>query len=188
MHSGTIIRIPLSKNKIVKLLIFSLIFVAAGLWILIAQPQTSNFIFNNVWLKNIAGGMSTIMGIAGTFYFSRKLADSQPGLVIDNEGFTDNSSAVALGKIYWRDVIAVEEKAIQASIASKQYFVTILLKNPETYINRYPDGIRKKMMLMNLKYSGTPVNISANSLKISFTELKQLLQQQFDAFRNNQAE
>ncbi|MCW3107224.1 MAG: hypothetical protein JWQ09_1730, partial [Segetibacter sp.] len=49
------IEIALSKAKLVKLLIFSILFLIVGLWLIIKQPETRNAFFNNPIMKNLAG-------------------------------------------------------------------------------------------------------------------------------------
>ncbi|MFT3825025.1 MAG: STM3941 family protein [Chitinophagaceae bacterium] len=181
-----VIEISLSKGKIVKLFFFSLLFVAVGTWILIAQPSSSNFLLNNPVLRNIAGAGSALMGLAGVLFFVRKLFVKEPAFVIDETGFTDRSGAVAAGRINWADVASIFEKSIQVSIASKQRFIVIMLKDPEAYMAQQPGKMKQRLMQANTRYSGSPVNISVNAMAISFEELKALLQQRLEAFKSSE--
>lgn len=177
------IEIPLSKSKLTKLLIASAIFLAAGLWILVAQPETGNPIFNAFIVKNTAGALGIVMGLPGIIFFTRKLADKRPGLIIDSMGVTDNSSSLSLGFIPWSDITSVESKIVQVSVASKQKFVAIKLRNPEVYIDSQTSALKRKAMQVGLKHSDSPVNISANGLNIKYDYLLQLLQDNYRANR-----
>ncbi|MBN9380488.1 MAG: hypothetical protein J0H74_06975 [Chitinophagaceae bacterium] len=74
------IEIPLSKVKLSKLLVFSVLFLAGGLWVMIANPQTNNPVFSNPMAKAFASYGATIMGLLGIYWFTRKLFD--PGTTI----------------------------------------------------------------------------------------------------------
>ena len=57
--------IQLSKKKLVKHIIVSLLFMAGGLWMLITQPQTSNPVFNDPLIKNGAAILGILFGQIG---------------------------------------------------------------------------------------------------------------------------
>jgi hypothetical protein len=60
MITGQRIEIPLSKSKILLMLIGALIFVAIGLWFIIAPPQIENSYWGNATKIAIAGYASII--------------------------------------------------------------------------------------------------------------------------------
>jgi hypothetical protein len=181
MENKDKIEIAMSKGKLIKLLFFSILFLVASLWILLNQPEVRNPIFNNLIIKNAASVLGSLMGLGGIYFFTKKILDKKPGVIIDNIGIVDNSSGVSIGRIPWSDVMAVDERAVIT-----QKFVTIYLKNPEDYINKETNSIKRKMLKMSFKESGSPVSISANGLKISFNELKKILIQKFKEFQVNQ--
>ncbi|OUL59974.1 STM3941 family protein [Flavobacterium sp. AJR] len=181
MQNKDKIEIAMSKGKLIKLLFFSILFLVASLWILLYQPEVSNPIFNNLIIKNTASVLGSLMGLGGIYFFTKKILDKKPGVIIDNMGIVDNSSGVSIGRIPWSDVMAVAERAVIT-----QKFVTIYLKNPEDYINKETNSIKRKMLKMNFKESGSPVSISANGLKIPFIELKYNITQKFEEFQANE--
>jgi hypothetical protein len=176
--------IALSKSKLMKLLIFSTLFLIGGLWMITKDPQTSNSFFNNPIIKAIAAYGSTIMGGTGIYFFSRKLFDNKPGLILSDKGITDNTSIFKFGLIPWSDILEVYEQSVQASIASKQYFLTIGLSDPEKYIARETNGLKNKMMKINLKSYGSPIHISTNGLKINHKDLMILVNDYFEKYKN----
>ncbi|MBS4044304.1 MAG: hypothetical protein KGZ59_10850, partial [Chitinophagaceae bacterium] len=89
MTDNNRIEISLSKAKLTKLLIFSVLFLLGGLWMIISNPQTSNPVFNNPVLKTIAFYGSTIMGLFGIYFFTKKLFDKEPGLILSEQGICD---------------------------------------------------------------------------------------------------
>jgi hypothetical protein len=178
------IEIELSKSKLTKLLIFSILFLFAGLWMITTNPQTSNPVFNNSILKAIASYGSTIMGLFGIYFFIRKLFDKKPGLIIDENGIYDNTSAFNFGLIPWSDISQIYERTVQASIASKQRFATVGLINPDKYISRETNPIKRKMLAVNAKSYGSPIHISTNGLKINHNDLLKILNEEFAKHKN----
>jgi len=176
--------ISLSKAKLTKLLIFSALFLLGGLWMIITNPQTSNSVFNNPIIKALASYGSTLMGIWGIYFFSKKLFDKKPGLVLNEQGIYDNTSAFKFGLIPWSDISEIYERSIQASIASKQYFVTIGLVNPEKYISREPNVLKRKLLIANSKSYGSPIHISTNGLKTNHKDLLKLVMEYHEKFRH----
>lgn len=185
MNNSEKIEIPISKVKIMFLLLVSLAFLLVSAWLLSIHidEHTPFWEMENVFI-NIVCVLGLLMGLFGSYFFIKKLFDDEPGLVIDELGIIDNSGGVSVGRIYWVDIIGVQEYLVEAGSASSQKFVSIFLVNPEDYIARQPNSFKRKMIQANAKYSGTPVSISANSLKISFEELYGLIEMKFMAFRN----
>lgn len=179
MTEGKKIEIALSKLKLTKLLIFSILFLCGGLWMIVSDPQTSNPVLNNQFIKAIASYGSTIMGLLGVYFFSRKLFDDKPGLVIDENGIYDNTSAFNFGFIPWSDISQIYERTVQASIASKQHFITIGLLNPDKYISREKNSLKRKLLSANANSYGSPIHISTNGLKTNHHELLQVLTEEF---------
>ncbi len=184
MSNETRIEIPLSKTKLAKLLLFSVIFLAAGLWMVIADPQVSNPVFNNPVVKILASYGAIIMGALGIYYVTKKLFDKGPGLVIDEDGIYDNTSAFKFGLIPWSDISQVYERSIQASVASKQYFVTIALVDPGKYISRETNVLKRKLLEANAKSYGSPVHISTNGLKTNHQNLFKLISERFESYKS----
>lgn len=177
------VEIPLSKTKLIKLLFFSVAFLFAGLWMLIKDPQVSNPVFNNVITKSVASYGSIIMGALGIYFASRKLFDKKPGLVLNEQGIYDNTSAFKFGLIPWSDISAIYESSMQASIASKQHFVTIGLTDPDKYILRESNFLKKRLLQINARSYGSPIHISTNGLKTNHQELLQLIASFFEKYK-----
>ena len=163
--------IPLSKNKLALLVLGSSAFVAGSIWMWSnaeAQPR-----FNPVWLKCVSLVGMLFFGICG-IYGCIKFFDDKPGLIVDDEGIVDNSSAVAAGRICWDEIIG-----ISVSEMAGQRFLTIEVVDPQKYIERCGYVVRI-LHMANIKAVGSPINISANSLKMSFKELVSLMSESLD--------
>jgi len=162
--------IPLSKSKLTKGLIGCVLFVLAGLWIMLCQPTVSNPVFNNPLLKYGVAVSGILFFGSGIIYFSRKLADKKPGLIIDDEGLLDNSSAAAVGRIPWMNIMRVVTTQFM-----NQQFLVIVVNNPEFYINEQHNAVKKKAMIYNFKHMGSPIAIAAGGLKCNLRELLEVL-------------
>ncbi|HEX8315276.1 MAG TPA: STM3941 family protein, partial [Flavisolibacter sp.] len=118
------------------------------------------------------------------YFFTKKLFDKKPGLVINEEGIYDNTSAFNFGLIPWTDISQVYERTVQASIASKQRFVTIGLVNPDEYISKETNILRRKLLAANAKNYDSPIHISTNGLETNHTELFKLVNEYFKKYKH----
>ncbi len=158
----TELAIPLSKGKVILLLLAAVGLVAVGSWIwLIADSQTRH---NPLFMKAVA-----IVGVSffgfGALYLSLKVFDTRPGLIIDDQGIVDNSSAVAAGRVLWEEVVALRV----AEIAG-QRFVTIVVVDPQKFAGR-GNFLSRMSNAASIKMTGSPINISSNALCLKFDEL-----------------
>jgi hypothetical protein len=172
------IEIPLSKKKMILMLIGSIGFVAAGLWFVINPPTISNPFFGNPTVIFVTGIASILFFGLCAVYIARKLPENKPGLIIDNIGLTDNSSGVSAGQILWSDIENISVIEIH-----RQKLIMLHVKNPQEYIDRQTSGFKRKMMQMNFNMYETPLSITSNSLQIKFGELLNILNDHLNASR-----
>jgi hypothetical protein len=175
------IEIPLSKSKIIMMIIGTSAFVAIGLWFVIAPPQIKNSYWGHPARIAITGYASILFfGLCAAF-FIRKLPESKPGLIIDSTGLLDNSGALSAGQILWTDI-----ENISVLEMHKQKLLMVEVKNPREYIDRQKSLLKRKGMELNYKMYGTPLSITANGLKMPFNELLTLVSQRFQETRTNE--
>jgi hypothetical protein len=172
------IEIPLSKSKIVKMLIGALVFVAIGFWFVIAPPTIENSFWGSPAKLTITGYASIIIFGLSAITLVRKLTDTKSGLIIDREGIIDHSGGMSAGQILWNDIINISVIEIH-----KQKMIMLEVKNPQEYIGRQSSLLKRKSMELNYKMYGTPISITANGLDIPFKELLDLLSKRFYATR-----
>ena|SRR5690242_5407426 len=171
------IEIQLSKLKLILMLLGCLIFVIAGINFVINPTKYESFIMQSSTVIFLAGILSILFFGFLSFFFLKKIADKTMGLIISKDGITDNSSEVSAGFIPWSDIIAIKETKIV-----NQRFINIVVKNPEKYIERQKSVLKRKAMRVNYNTWGTAIGINANGLKISYQELKALLEKKFTDF------
>ena len=105
------IEIPLSKSKLVKLLLIALCFGAGGFWFVMDPSAfTDNGLYHRPRLEIIIVGIITIgfFGIGGVSVFIAQLFNKRPGLIIDDSGITINPGLFSSNKIKWGDISKFE--------------------------------------------------------------------------------
>ncbi|WP_300601484.1 STM3941 family protein [Niabella sp.] len=171
------ITIPVNKKKIIRNLVGAAVFVLLGI-LFVIKP----FLFirsDDPTMIRIIGYICTgFFGVA-IILFVQKLQDKKAGLIIDEEGITDNSSGIAAGRVLWKDI-----KNIRTERVTDQPFIMLEIKNPEAYLQQQKNPVKKRAMELNYQLYKTPVGISAQFLNIGFEELLQLLENAFKEGRN----
>jgi len=168
--------VPLSKFKVGLVLLGSSAFVVLSvlLWPAIDLIPRRNVSY--VWMASALGASAAFFGVCG-LYALRKLFDTAPGLVIDDEGIVDNSSGISAGRIPWSEIIGVHVKTVQ-----RQRFLTIEVRDPQKYVQR-ASFLKRGFVSLNARYFGGPIQISASVLKINFDELHSMISRAFDKSR-----
>lgn len=166
--------ILLSKRKIALLIFGSIAFVGAsiGLWYIADSQPRSELLY----VKGVALAGISFFGLCG-IYGCIKLFDGRPGLLIDKEGIVDNSSAVSAGRIPWSEITDLKISQIAG-----QRILTIEVSDAEKYIAGC-NLLKRMLNSANTKLLGSPVNISANSLQMSFDELVLVMSKAIEAYK-----
>lgn len=171
------VTIQLSKTKITLLFLGSIGFVALLFWLILnAESKT---LYNTLYLKTISIFGIIFLGI-GSIYFFVKLFDKKPGLIINDEGIIDNSSALRAGLIKWENITNVSISEI-----SGQKFLTIEVNNPDEIISKQK-GFKKILMTLNKDFFNSPVHISSNTLKCNLQDLYNLIKERLSVHRISQ--
>ncbi len=164
--------IPLSKKKITLLTLGGLLFVFLGLIMIFVLSDFRwslfDILFKAIGLLGLAfGGVAVHIG-------SKKLLDKKPGLIIDEQGITDNSSGSSLGFIPWHEIVA-----IRRTMVMDIPMLLIDLENPKEHLNK-AKGLYKTLLNNNLETYGTPLAIAGNTLKCSFDSLTIMLEESLE--------
>ncbi len=167
------VEIPLSKTKIILLLLGGLVFVIAGILLTINPEEFISSIMRSPQIIRIGGIIAVLFFGTGSVYVIRKLFDKQMGLIIDEEGIIDNTNALGLVFIRWTDI-----KKIKTEQVASTKFLLIYTKNPDKYLNRIK-GFKRKLMEGNNIMYGTPLSITSNSLRCNFNDLEKLINDRF---------
>ncbi len=157
------IKIPLNKSKLRLYVLGSIVFVIGGY----------------LMLWNIMGVAAIVFFGATGIYGSIKLFDTKMGLKIDASGITDNTGAMSIGLIEWKDVSAIRTKQVMST-----RFLFIDTINPEKYVKKAKNIAQKKLIQVNMNKYETPIAISSNSLSCNFQELENIVLTEFKKHKN----
>ncbi|MBW8687106.1 STM3941 family protein [Chitinophaga rhizophila] len=123
-----------------------------------------------IYLKNtLAISAFVLLALAAVMIIAVMLRRSG-GLTISEEGVTDNSNIAITGLIRWNEIAGVETRKVFHST-----FLAIKLNNPEAFITRQNNPIKRLLLRQNIVRFGTPVFISASNIKADPYELLDLL-------------
>ncbi len=159
--------LELSKKKIALLVILACAFVALGSWLLTLDDAfiQSQRRFNSAALVHAIGLVGVLFFGACGLFGLKKIFDAKPGLVFSRSGFLDNASGVSAGFVPWSEVIGFEILEIH-----RQKMLVVRVKDPERYVER-GSSFKRALNRMNHRMCGSPIVISANTLKTSFSDL-----------------
>ena len=158
--------IPQRKGKIAVLTIGSIVFVVSAISLCVnAEAQTT-----------MSPEDARIGGIAAGLFFSltavygvMNLRNKKPGLVINNEGITNNSNNTGGMLVKWSDVTEVVRKTVKGD-----EFLLLMISNPNDYLAK-SSGVSKMWLTANHKLYGTPFSISTKTLKTNLDELEGII-------------
>lgn len=124
-------------------------------------------------LKGIMAFGALFFGYATYFLFRRALGGKDI-LIVDENGVTDNSSAVALGFIPWQDI-----KDIHLRSTLGNYFIELELFDEEKYLKRLK-GIKKLAVKINLNTGHELVCITLNSTGVGYRTVMPVILTMFE--------
>ncbi len=147
------------------MLIASSGFVAMGIWIILEADNLT------CW-RAISPFFALLIGIAAILFFGlgiilgiKRLIKSEISLIIDPIGLNVNPKKLLTEFINWDEIIGFEEIKIQSS-----RFVIIEVNNPESWLEKDTNIIRKRLMQFNINNYNSPFNIASAGLNISSDE------------------
>jgi hypothetical protein len=153
-----------SRAKGLASLLGCAVFVLASLAI-IAQGSALTLVVGGVGLLTFAG-----FGIGWTVMLLR----DGPGLVVDDTGFDDNSSALAVGRVLWTDVTSVSERKVFGTT-----LLVVGVRDPEAYLARLGRFARLAATGNRRRY-GSPVILTSVGLSTSSVGLSTLLREGYE--------
>jgi hypothetical protein len=154
--------IPLSKSKLVLPVVGATAFVLLSVFVYLNAYQLPQYNPTLIMAIAIVGMLSSALFAV---YGVRKLLDTSPGLIIDSGGLVDNSSAISMGRIPWSDITS-----FKVTVIGIQRFLSIRVRNSKEYLQRV-SVLKRPFAVLNTKLYGTPIHITANTLKMDFDEL-----------------
>ena len=161
--------IALNKKKTVQYLIVSLLFTIVGAMMIVAPQYFTHS--EDTRLTKVIGYVCFILFGLGATLFAIKVFNKKPGLILNEDGIVDQTSAVANGLIQWVDI-----KNVYAEIVSDHPFIMIDVKNPQKYLEKQKNPIARRAMDINMQLYKTPLHINLSLLNTSAEALLQSIQ------------
>ena len=173
------VEIPFNKKKQKVLFIVNSVCALVGIWLIVIRPKSLNTVFDTP--TEMYGGLGTWILFWGVcaYFIGTKLFDASPGLIVSNEGFTDNTTSISAGFVLWTDVLEIKESIIQG-----QKSINVIVKNPQDYIDRQTNALKKKTLQINYDKTGIIIRIYALGLKSNYQEVKDLFDERFNYFKS----
>ncbi|MGA9332995.1 MAG: STM3941 family protein [Rudaea sp.] len=182
MATGDETVIELSKVKIVLLIVSAIIFATVGLWMATAGDAT---LLREARYFAFSATGTRFMGIAGFVFFSAccvigiyKFFDKQPGLILDAKGFVDNACGISAGLARWAEVTQVQTFQV-----ARQKMLVVMVADPQRYMRR-GNSLSRAAKRTNFNLCGSPIAISANTLKCDFSELQSVFDRYLHKYGN----
>mgnify|MGYP001080023877 CR=1 FL=1 len=172
------LEISFSKFKLSFMFIVALIFVAISIYYILPAYFSLTIGRGSTAFLLIMGILGLVFFGSSGFYLAKKIYNSAPGIILSKKGITDNSGILSVGFVEWEDIVEICDVA-----ASKQIFINIVVKDPDKYISRQSNGLKRKWMQINYKAYGTVIAITSTSLTCTHAELSHLLKQKFSQFK-----
>lgn len=163
------IEIPLNKKRILPNLAGALVFTILGIGMMAGAIIAKGQLLMQVFIF--------IVGLASLLFFGLiavvlliKIFKNKAGMIISEEGLTDNASGVSPGFIAWQDI-----RKINYTYNGNYTFLVIVVKNPAKYIKRETNFLKRLAMRMNHKIAGSPIHILVSFLDTNLSALNNII-------------
>lgn len=157
-----------NKKKAFLLFIGSLIFVILGIYLFINAENMTGYRARNPLFIKIAGIASILFFGLGIYVSIKQLLKNKLMLIIDEKGINVNPKKDEY--IKWNDIEGFAELKINSA-----KIIIIQINNPEEYIAKEVNKLRKKLMKYNLENYGSPFNISVATMNTNYNQLFKIL-------------
>lgn len=169
--------IPFNKSKLWGMALCCAVFILLGFLFVLTPYHFKSPLIHSLTIIRILGFIAlALFGYFLGLYIPR-LTAGEPGLVVDEQGITDNTTHAAPGLIPWKDIVAIHPQKITG-----QKFMVIKVSDPQIYIEK-AKGIEARSLKGNLQLCGSPVVISAAALKCNFKTLENILTEAFEKYK-----
>lgn len=172
------IEIYSSKKKSFFLLIVSLLFVIGEIWMFMNAENLNSFRLKSPILIKAIGIISVLFFSLSLYISIRQLVKNKLLLIVDGNGIIINPKKNSFELINWKNIEGFSEIKIQS-----QKILLIDVNNPDFWIQKETNLIRKKMIQYNFKQYGSPFCLSAVSMQINHAELMKVLNENLEKYK-----
>ena len=155
------IEIGRSRIKTFFLLLGTVGFIIGGVWIIASDTNI---------LEKIVGGIGILFFGAAIPIGIKKLITNETAIELSKKCLIIEPQSNKKYALPWDKITRFDEISIKGA-----KIILINVSNPEDWINRETNTIKRKMMQFNLNNYGTPFNITSSGLKVSHKKLLKML-------------
>jgi hypothetical protein len=178
MSSVAPIEIPRNKKKLSYFLAGGLILFAFGLFLVIdPAPFKPDRIPTTFYIVAVGASIMVATGIY-SYIMAVRIASVFPGMIISDKDIYDHTGSPGDGLINWSDIEEIRE----ASIRGMRH-LTIVVKNPQTYIDRQRNPVKRQFLIRTTAAYGSPIQIKGSDLDFDLESLKTLLIESLEKFK-----
>jgi hypothetical protein len=141
------------------------------------------FVLASLAIVAQGSALTLVVGMVGVLTFTGfgigwivQVLRGDPGLVVDDAGFDDRSSATAVGRVSWVDVRLVSRRSVAGGP-----LVVVHVRDPGTYSARL-SRFGRAVAAVNRRWLGSPVVLSSVNLQTSVHGLHMLLSEGLEQY------
>ena len=134
------------------------------------------FLFSSDFFAILIGLFSIVFFGWGFIILFKRLFTSHSLLIVDDQGMTDNSSALALGFVPWEDI-----ENVQLRHMLNQTFISVSVKDQEAYLAKM-STLQRNATKANLKMGYPLINITLNTTGKNPNVIYQEIENKFGHF------
>lgn len=130
--------------------------------------------------------LSEVLTVLLCVYFLNKIITKvfvrKFGLVIDENGVTDNCSELSAGFVPWSDIKKIEVR----SLVLNQKAIILVLKNPEEFVSKYESGsLKRRIGDASYKRFDSPIRLKTKYIDIRPSQLYLVLNSKLQEYIKN---
>lgn len=165
------------KGKIAALIaMLSLLAVVVGTLQFVVFPFMAQYHI----LKVVVAVGSVALPLFAIYVILRGLLSTQPTLIIDDKGITDNAIQSGVGFVPWSDIVSFKH----ATNRVKQKLLLLYVRNPIDYISKI-GGMKNGVLMSYYNQFGTPIVINLFEVDDDHGKLKDKIETVFQRFQKS---
>lgn len=166
-----IIEIPLSKKKALRVLIYSILFIAMALLMFVSTTGKQSF---DAYLLKAFSIFAMLFFGYGGIKMRKIIIDKRPGLILDEHGIQCNPTVINAGLIQWKNITEIKRQQVLSVD-----FLLIFVDNQTEILERM-DDISRKFAEQNVKTYGTAIAIADTVLDYALADLEKILTENWE--------
>lgn len=154
--------IPVAKGSLARFFVVCVLGIVGFSYLAFGWPDHRPLLG---WVDHVLYIVGIVICVVSAIFAGRRLFDPTPGLVLDAEGLVDHSNALGAGRVRWDEITE-----IRVTKSRSHRFLTVVVRDPRNFIEQ-GGGLRRKIYESNYRKAGSPVNVTARTLRIPFDQL-----------------